>query len=317
MDKEKIKSSILGFITGDALGVPYEFIPRQRMKLNPATKMVGDGSWEQPIGTWSDDTSMVLATLDCLSTRYDLTLLGSNFHQWYYLNEYTPHGKVFDIGAQTRVGIDRINDLIKSNKQVTPIPPSTNEKKNGNGSLMRILPFGFYLRFNQPIEERYQIISDVSSLTHSHVRSVISCFIYSELVMELMADGDKFSAFKKMQSRVSGFLQDKDTVPQNELSLFDRILKSDISRLEESEIQSGTYVLEALEAVLWCFLRQVNYKDSVLEAVNLGGDTDTVAALVGGLAGIIYDVPAEWVNLLVKKNEVLGFIERFSKKLMD
>lgn len=313
MDKEKIKSSLLGFIIGDTLGVPYEFIPRQRMKLKPASKMVGGGSWEQPIGTWSDDTSMVLATLDCLSTRYDLTLLGSNFQQWYYLNEYTPHGKVFDIGTQTRAGIDRINDLIKSNKQVTPIPPSTDEKKNGNGSLMRILPFGFYLRFNQPIEERYQIISDVSSLTHSHIRSVISCFIYSDLVMELMVDGDKFSAFKKMQSRVSGFLQYK--VPQNELSLFDRILRSDISRLEESTIQSGTYVLETLEAVLWCFLLQGNYKDSVLEAVNLGGDTDTVAALVGGLSGITYEIPVEWVNLLVKKEEIFGFIERFIRKL--
>ena len=109
MDKEKIKSSILGFIIGDALGVPFEFIPRQRMKQKPTTDMVGGGSWEQPIGTWSDDTSMVLATLDCLSIRYDLTLLGSNFHQWYYLNEYTPHDTVFDIGTQTKEGIMRIN----------------------------------------------------------------------------------------------------------------------------------------------------------------------------------------------------------------
>ena len=85
MDKQKIKNSILGFITGDAFGVPYEFIPRQRMKLQPAAKMVGGGSWEQPIGTWSDDTSMVLATLDCLSTRYDLTLLGIKFQQYHLL----------------------------------------------------------------------------------------------------------------------------------------------------------------------------------------------------------------------------------------
>jgi len=157
MDKAKIKSSILGFIIGDALGVPFEFIPRQRMKQKPAEDMVGGGSWEQPVGTWSDDTSMVLATLDCLSAGYDLTMLGSNFHHWYSLNEYTPNGRVFDIGIQTKAGIDRIGDLIKSNKQVTPMPLGTGDKRNGNGSLMRILPFGFYLRYNQPIEERYRI----------------------------------------------------------------------------------------------------------------------------------------------------------------
>ena len=308
MDKEKIRSSILGFIIGDALGVPFEFIPRQRMKLKPATNMVGGGSWEQPVGTWSDDTSMVLATLDCLSVRYDLTLLGSNFYQWYYLNEFTPHGKVFDCGIQTKAGIKRIKELIEMNQRVTPLSPNTDEKKNGNGSLMRILTFGFYL-LNHPIEERFKIISDVSSLTHPHIRSVICCFIYSELVMKLMAGGEKFDAFKRIQVGVSGFL--KDRVPPSELAVFDRIFKSDINKLNESEIKSGTYVVDTLEAVLWCFLRQGNYKDSVLEAVNLGGDTDTVAALVGGLAGIIYDVPVEWVNLLVKKKELLGQIERF------
>jgi ADP-ribosyl-[dinitrogen reductase] hydrolase len=312
MNKEKIKSSILGFIVGDALGVPFEFYTRQKMKLNPAKTMIGGGSWGQPGGTWSDDTSLVLATLDCLSVRYDLTLLGSNFCQWYYLNEYTPHGEVFDCGIQTKAGIKRINSFIKVNQRVIPMPPETDDKKNGNGSLMRILPFAFYLN-GHSIEDRFKVINDVSSLTHSHIRSIISCFIYTELVTELLTTDNRFSAIQKMQTKVLGFLENR--IPTTELILFDRILKSDISKLKEREIKSGTYVLETLEAVIWCFLRGGNFRESLLSVVNLGGDTDTVAALVGGLSGIAYGMegmPTDWMNQIVKKKEIHSFINSFT-----
>ena len=314
MDMEKIKSSILGFVVGDALGVPFEFYSRQKMKAKPVKTMTGGGSWGQPVGTWSDDTSLVLATLDCLSVRYDLTLLGSNFCQWYYLNEYTPHGEVFDCGIQTKAGIKRINSFIKRNQRVTPLSPETNEKKNGNGSLMRILPLTFYLK-DHPIEDQFKVICDVSSLTHSHIRSIVCCFIYTELVAELLTTDDRFSAIQNMQTKVLGFLENR--IPSTELVLFDRILKSDISKLKEKEIKSGTYVLETLESVIWCFLRGENFRESLLSAVNLGGDTDTVAALVGGLSGINFgleNIPREWIELLKNQKTIYGFVDGFLNK---
>ena len=313
MNNEIIKSSLLGFVVGDALGVPFEFFTREKMKLNPATKMTCGGSWEQPIGTWSDDTSMVLATLDCLSIKYDLSLLGSNFQQWLFLNEYTPHGKVFDCGTQTKKGINRINELIENNRRVTPFPPVNDETKNGNGSLMRILPFGFYLH-NRPIKKRFEIIKDVSALTHPHIRSAIGCFIYSELVMELMKGEGKDIAYKTLKKRVSEFLG--NIVPSVEMDHFKKVLQGDISILKVEEIKSTTYVVSTLEAVIWSFLRSDNYKESILTAVNLGGDTDTIAALVGGLAGIIYRMermPPEWVDKIVKKDEISRLIESFIK----
>ena len=313
MTSEKIKSSILGFIIGDALGVPFEFQSRPKLKLNPVSKMIEGGTWDQPIGTWSDDTSMLLATLDSLPLGYDLADLAQHFDDWYYQNQYTPHGKVFDIGKQTKEGLIRIHKLISDQRPVTPLPPGIDETKNGNGSLMRILPFGFYLR-NHPIEERWRIINEVSSLTHPHIRSVISCFFYSELVMELMAGEEKAISYQKVKDRVSIFLKDK--IRPNELVPFGRILGMDISKLSESEIQSGAYVIDTLEAVLWCFFGQNNYKDAVLTGVNLGGDTDTIGALIGGLAGIIYsDIPSKWVDLLAKKKEILGLIDVFIKTL--
>ena len=313
MDKEKIQSAILGFIVGDALGVPFEFQSRTKLKPNPITTMTEGGAWGQPIGTWSDDTSMVLATLESLPFGYDLDDLGQHFDEWYFQKRYTPHGKVFDIGNQTKDGLNKIHKLIKEHRAITPLPAGTDEKKNGNGSLMRILPFGFYLH-TYPIEKRWEVINEVSSLTHPHIRSIISCFIYSELVMELLAGGDKWDSYKMMLERVSKFLT--GLVPHSELDLFERILKSDIRNLNESEIRSGSYVIHTLEAVLWCFLCQNNYKDAVLTGVNLGEDTDTIGALIGGLAGLTYnDVPVRWVDLLVKKKEILGMIEVFVKTL--
>ena len=72
--------------------------------------------------------------------------------------------------------------------------------------------------------------------------------------------------------------------------------------MPEEKIKSNGYVVDTLEAALWCLLNTDNYKDCVLKAVNLGDDTDTVAAIAGGLAGMFYGVdaiPNEWLEQLV------------------
>ena len=78
--------------------------------------------------------------------------------------------------------------------------------------------------------------------------------------------------------------------------------------LEEDEIKSSGYVVHTLEAAMWCFLNTENYKDCVLKAVNLGHDTDTTAAVAGGLAGLWYgleDIPADWIDILPKKDWII------------
>lgn len=77
----------------------------------------------------------------------------------------------------------------------------------------------------------------------------------------------------------------------------------DFAALPEDEIESTDYVVSTLEAVVWCLLKTDNYKSMVLKAVNLGGDTDTIAAIAGGLAGIAYglqDIPEDcWLLLKI------------------
>ena len=88
--------------------------------------------------------------------------------------------------------------------------------------------------------------------------------------------------------------------------------------LSEEEIKSSGYVVHTLEAVIWCLLNTNDYKSLVLKAVNLGDDTDTVAAIAGGLASIIYgleDIPFEWLEVLKKRDYLENICLDFYKVL--
>lgn len=280
--KNLVKSAIFGVCVGDALGVPVEFRSREQLKRSPVTKMRAMGTHRQPLGTWSDDSSLTLCLAESLCNGYDLEDIALKFLQWYNTEIWTPHGNVFDIGIATSQSIHRIS------KGISPtLCGGASEFDNGNGSLMRISPLLFYIK-DFSIEKRFDVVKEVSSITHGHIRSVISCFIYLEFLIEILNKSEKHEAYQKMQNKVKDFLNNNPICSQNEMDLFDRILNNDISTFPEDEIKSSGYVLHSLEASLWCFLNSENYSEAVLKAVNLGEDTDTTAAITGGIAGIFY-----------------------------
>ena len=83
--------------------------------------------------------------------------------------------------------------------------------------------------------------------------------------------------------------------------------------IELKDIRSTGYVIDTLEASLWCIFNTTSYKDAVLKAVNLGDDTDTVGAITGGLAGIIYGydtIPSEWLEVLAKKDDMIELADK-------
>ena len=195
---EQIKGGIYGVATGDALGVPYEFISKMAIRQNPATDMTGNGTHRQPAGTWSDDSSLTFCLMEGLIKGYDLKVIGREFVSWFDYSSWTPHGSVFDIGITTRQAIYRLA------KGETPeLCGGMDEFSNGNGSLMRILPMVYFLRDENNINERYQMIKDISSLTHAHIRSVIGCFIYVEYALLLLKGMEKFEAYGQMKKEVN------------------------------------------------------------------------------------------------------------------
>lgn len=153
----KLRDAIYGFAVADALGVPYEFKQRGSFKC---TDMVGYGTWHQPKETWSDDTSMTLATCKSIKENKKIHLedILERFQQWYQKGKYTAHNEVFDIGGTTRYAL-------------VAGEPGREITSNGNGSLMRIIPLAF---IDCTIEE----IKAVSNLTHAHDISTTACIIY-------------------------------------------------------------------------------------------------------------------------------------------
>ena len=308
----QIKSALFGVAIGDALGVPVEFKSRENILQNPVTDMIGYGTYNLPPGTFSDDSSMTFCLAEALTHDFDLNKIAQNFVKWYHENFWTARGEVFDIGIATREAINKI-----AHGKQPEFAGSTDASSNGNGSLMRILPLLFYIK-DLPISERYEIIKKVSSITHGHIRSVISCFYYLEFAREILLEKDKFEIYQKLQTEIPDFLISL-SIDQYEISLFDRLLKKDISELAEHEILSSGYVLHSLEASIWCLLTTANYKDASLKAVNLGEDTDTTAAITGGLAGLLYgfdSIPENWVEQLARKNDIDDLAERLAKKIM-
>ena len=173
-EKDRIKGALFGFFVGDALGVPVEFINREELRKNRVTDMLEYGTHNQPKGTWSDDSSMVIATIDSLNNKksIDYTDIMNNFLEWYKYAKYTPANDVFDIGNATALALRKYNNN-KNNFKCGGSDIYT----NGNGSLMRILPVSLYLHYtDDPI---FDVVNNISSMTHAHIYSIFSGIIYT------------------------------------------------------------------------------------------------------------------------------------------
>ena len=321
-NEDKYIAAMLGLVVGDALGVPVEFKFRAELKANPVTDMIGYGTHNQPAGTWSDDSSMAVATMEWLSEmgndEPDYALLMDKFSNWLLYGDYTPYGNTFDCGISTSRAI------MNYGRGMEPLQcGGQSDYDNGNGSLMRILPAALWKSAELIGEEvnDADFIFNVSALTHAHVRSKIGCLIYSKLIADLLynKNDDKFDTVQISLHRCKSYLEttidDKQT--SYEIGKYARLWDLDtFKNLDEEVIKSTGYVVDTLEAAIWCFLNTDNYKDCVLKAINLGDDTDTVGAVAGGIAGLYYgmeEIPVGWIELLPKKEWIIELAKQMKR----
>ncbi|WP_413666341.1 ADP-ribosylglycohydrolase family protein [Mucilaginibacter sp. Mucisp86] len=304
------KDVLFGVAIGDALGVPVEFRSRESIAQKPVTDIIGFGTHDQLPGTWSDDSSLTFCLADVLADGYDLQKIADSFVYWLYDNQWTARGEVFDVGIATRASIERVLRKVRPD-----LAGGFDESSNGNGSLMRILPLLFYIK-DKPLNERFIFTKEVSSITHGHVRSVIACFYYLEFARKLLTNADAMAVYHEVNTEVRLFLEGT-TINRDELALFNWLLNDDIYKHPINEIQSTGYVLHTLEAAVWCLLTTSNYSEAVLKAVNLGLDTDTTAAVTGGLAGLLYgfeSIPEHWMLMIARKNDIDELAGRLDDK---
>ncbi|MDO5814709.1 MAG: ADP-ribosylglycohydrolase family protein [Methanobrevibacter sp.] len=293
----KVKDGIIGLIIGDALGVPVEFSSKAERDRDPVTDMRAYGTYRQPKGTWSDDSSMTIATMTSITNKkkIDYDDIMEEFLNWSIEGKHTNSADgMFDIGNTTN------NALIRYYNGAPALEAGgRGERDNGNGSLMRILPMAFIKGID------YDTIENVSSLTHGHIISRIACVLYIEIAKSMLENDLEIKehverACDKVKKHYKG---------EEALKNFERIFSNDLD-----DVRGRGFVVGSLECVIHCLLNTDNYKDAVLKAVNFGEDTDTTAAICGGLAGIYYgydSIPTDWINSINRIDEVLSLCEKY------
>ena len=312
LDFNKLKNGIMGFIIADAMGVPLEFKKREIFKNNKVTDMISSDRIGVK-GVWSDDSSMVIATMKAIidnKGKINYESIMNNFILWVSNKDFIAIDKAFGIGRATFFALG--NYYNKRYEKITDCGMK-GFNYNGNGSLMRILPIAYYCYYKKLNEnEIYNLVKDVSSFTHRHEISILGCFIYVLLVIELLSGEEKVNAYSNIRKYDYTKYFNLDII-----KYYDRLLNNDISKLDVDSISSMGFVVDTLEAVIWCFMNNNSYDKCVIEAINLGNDSDTIGALVGGLSGIYYnDINNKWLNDIKRKNYLLDLCSDFYNSLL-
>lgn len=306
---DKISAAVMCAILGDAMGVPVESETTSEGSLCSIKNMLGYGRFDQPEGTWSDDSSMILCTMDSLIQGYDIEHLGRTFCRWLFDSYWTANGVVFDSGLTTFIALDRIRTENFSALSSGCI----GEDDNGNGSLMRIIPAALCF-YTDPVPVFLDKIHQISAITHAHPRSLIGCGIYSLLIKELLYNENKSEALRTAIDKALEYYG-SGSLFKNELPHFMRILSFELLSCDASEIHSSGYIIDTLEAAIWSFLKFDSTLNVLASSINLGRDTDTSGTAAGGLAGLQYglnDIPMEWLDTLARKKEVETLINKFA-----
>ena len=306
-----ISAVIYGLVVGDALGVPVEFEKRDTYSI---TDMVGYGTYNQPPGTWSDDTSLTLALMEHLGEKSDLSILMDKFVS--YRDGYlTPFGYFFDIGIATNEAIERYLSGISPE-----VCGGKDERSNGNGALMRISPLVFLLLKNFNLINQVKVIKKYTTVTHGHPRSIVASIIYLFLLKDMLFNDSLPEVLDSVQIKLEEIFSQNSEYWEEYENHFKEIFDEEFYHKSREEIKSTGYVVDTLKACLWCVGTTNSFKDAVLKAVNLGEDTDTIAAITGTLAGAKYSfesIPKEWIEKLVNKALIEEKCEQLFNRIIE
>jgi ADP-ribosylglycohydrolase len=284
----QLAGAVWAHLVGDAIGVPYEFT---RGPIKASTIQWGHkGTWNQPPGTWSDDGGLTLALLDSLlSVGFDMGDQARRAVTWLDGPDYKP-GPRFDLGGT-------VGRALRQYKAGTParLCGGSQEMDNGNGSLMRILPVSL-VGWGRPDETLIRWAGQASSVTHAHARSRAVCALYTPVVRDLLRGRQDLDAVIRSALDVAGDDQ--------------------LQAVMSGQKRTGSgYVVDTFVCAWEAFHGGTSYADTIRRAIAYGNDTDTTAAVAGGLAGARYGlggIPAEWLAEMRGKDIVEPLIERLT-----
>jgi ADP-ribosyl-[dinitrogen reductase] hydrolase len=346
---EKIKDTIRGLILGDIAGVPYEFKKTTSKFVFMDYTMTNRTHASQPVGTWSDDTGLMLAAMDgiCESSNSfipDNTLVAINFLSWYCASEYMPYGEMFDVGVTTSNSLRDLFISAKKNKFWVKgdkgflefISSKDRWRKMGadsNGALMRILPHSLVMH---SLSEVTQInkIKEATYITHPSMVCFLTCLFYTQVIHALLKAGSIdgldigqkhfLNTYEEFEGEFSNEwieqLQSRGVgrwTPNLRFEL--QSLMTDRMRDTRTLVGfSNTFdSVGALRLAIWAVANSSSFEEVIEKCILAKGDTDTVAAIAGSMAGAIFDIPDKWWRKVPKRKYLEEMVYLFSSKIND
>ncbi len=257
--------------------------------------MIGAGPFHLKPGEWTDDTSMALCLAVSLVEKngFDAQDQMERYWQWYQHGYLSSTGKCFDIGSTTQTALERFH------KTGEPFSGSTDPYSAGNGSIMRLAPTALFYFPDQQLIRRFA--AESSRTTHGALECVDACRLLGDILYQCLRGAEKAEAL----TAGGGEIYQSASIGE--------IARGDYFTKKPSEIQGSGYVVKSLEAALWCFWTTESFEQAVLQAVNLGDDADTTAAICGQVAGAFYGklgIPARWRDRLAMRQEIETLADR-------
>lgn len=291
--RERFRGCLVGLAVGDALGTTVEF--RSRGSFEPLEDMVGGGPFGLRPGQWTDDTSMAL----CLATSlvecrgFDPRDQMERYCRWHEEGYLSSTGTCFDLGNTVAAALSRYR------RTGDPFAGSTDPFSAGNGCIMRLAPVPIF--YFPDIEAAERFAAESSRTTHGAQECLDASRLLARILVRalagqpkeevVLADRQSFQGSPKVVASARGEFLGK---PQ-------------------SAIRGSGYVVECLEAALWCFMHRGDFREAVLLAANLGEDADTTAAVCGQVAGAYYGepaIPSSWRTKLALYAEIVQLADR-------
>lgn len=303
--RDKILGGIWGLIIGDAVGVPYEFYDASELPKLEEIDMIPPEGFKKtypnvPFGTYSDDSSQFLCVLDSYSecAGFNIDNLANKIYRWLNNGLWAVDKIVFDVGNQTVSALNEYGNGVSPLKSGFVIPQG-----KGNGSLMRVL--GIPLLHSGTDEELVEFSHRQSVITHGHICNQVCCAFYSLVARNLLLNKSFEEAYNNAILTLRKIYINKE---EYLYELENNILPDSIL------IESGTgYVVDCLKSSFKVIRESNSYKEVIKKSIALGNDTDTTAAVAGGIAGIMYgydSIPKKWYDKLRGKEKVLKLIDR-------
>jgi len=294
-DMDRYRGCLLGLAVGDAVGTSVEFKPRGTFP--PVTDMLGGGEFRLKPGQWTDDTSMALCLAESLVEKkgFDPRDQMQRYLDWYENGYLSSTGRCFDIGNTTRQAINRYKST------GNPFNGSTDPHEAGNGSLMRLAPVPMFYAPDQAAA-RLQA-GESSRTTHGTQECIDACILFADMLV-MALEGRKKEAILS-DSSLWGLVS----------TSVKAIARGEYRNKPVQSIRGSGYVVDSLEAALWCFWSTDSYSEAVLAAANLGDDADTTAAICGQIAGAFYGqtgIPAGWLEKVYLRDYITELAEKLA-----